>query len=76
MQGEPKTKILALTFGLVLLYIALAMYFAPRIQEHPLPIWFPYFGPSYILATMIVVMVFTGLGRQRHWRASVQILAS
>ncbi len=56
---KPKTKILALTFGLVLPYIALAMYFALRIQEHPLPTWFPYFGLSYILATMIVVMVFS-----------------
>jgi hypothetical protein len=56
---KPKTKILALIFGLVLPYIALVMYFALRIQEHPLPTWFPYFGLSYILATMIVVMVFS-----------------
>ena len=40
---KPKTKILALTFGLVLPYIALAMYFALRIQEHPLSTWFPVF---------------------------------
>jgi hypothetical protein len=41
--------------------MALVMYFALRIQEHPLPAWFPYFGLSYILGTMILVMV---LGRR------------
>ena len=56
---KPKTKILALTFSLVLPYIALVIYFALRIQEHPLPTWFPYFGLSYILATIIVVMFFS-----------------
>ena len=56
---KPKTKILALTFGLILPYLALAMYFALRIQEHPLPTWFPYFGLSYILGTIVVVMVFS-----------------
>lgn len=56
---KPKTKILILVFSLVLPYMALVMYFALRIQEHPLPIWFPYFGLSYILGTIIVVMVFS-----------------
>lgn len=56
---KPKTKILTLTFSLVLPYIALVTYFALRTQEHPLPTWFPYFGLSYILATMILVMVFS-----------------
>lgn len=56
---KPKTKILALTFGLILPYIAIAMYFALRVQEHPLPTWFPYFGLSYILATILVVMLYS-----------------
>ncbi len=56
---NPKEKIVALTFALVLPYIAIVMYFALRVQEHPLPNWFPYFGLSYILGTMIVVMVFS-----------------
>jgi hypothetical protein len=56
---KPKTKILALTFGLILPYVAFAMYFALRVQGHPLPTWFPYFGLSYILATMLVVMLYS-----------------
>ncbi len=56
---KPKTKILTLTFSLILPYLALAMYFALRIQEHPLPTWFPYFGLSYLLGTIVVVMVFS-----------------
>lgn len=56
---KPKTKILLLTFSLILPYFALAMHFALRIQEHPLPTWFPYFGLSYLLGTIVVVMVFS-----------------
>lgn len=56
---KPKTKILALTFSLIVPYLALVMYFALRIQEHPLPTWFPHFGLLYILGTLIVVMVFS-----------------
>ncbi len=56
---NPRTKILALTFGLVLPYIGLVVYFSLRIQDHPLPNWFPYFGLSYILATMMVLMFFS-----------------
>jgi hypothetical protein len=56
---KPKTKILALTFGLILPYVAFAIYFALRVEEHPLPTWFPYFGLSYILATMLVVMLYS-----------------
>src|SRR5690242_4628997 len=63
---KPKTKILALTFGLVLPYAAIATYFALRVQEHPLPNWFPYFGLSYILATILVVMLYS---RKIHRRA-------
>jgi hypothetical protein len=55
---KPKTKILALMFGLLLPYFALAMYFAFRIREHPLPTWFPYFGLSYFLGTILLVMAF------------------
>jgi hypothetical protein len=55
---KPKTKILALTFGFILPYMALVMYFALRVHEHPLPTWFLYFGLSYIFATMIVVALF------------------
>ena len=55
---KPKIRILALIFGLVLPYIGLVMYFSLRIQEHPLPTWFPYFGLSYTLAAMMVVMFF------------------
>jgi hypothetical protein len=56
---KAKTQILVLVLSLILPYVALVMYFALRIQEHPLPTWIPYFGVSYILATMIVVMVFS-----------------
>jgi len=56
---KPKAKILALIFALVLPYFALVMYFVLRIQGHPLPTWFPYFGLSYILGTIVVVMVFS-----------------
>ena len=58
---QAKNKIRVLIFGLVLPYMALVMYFALRIQEHPLPAWFPYFGLLYLLGTMILVMV---LGRR------------
>lgn len=47
----------ALIFGLVLPYLAAVMYFALRIQDHPLPTWFPYFGLTYLLGSMIVVIV-------------------
>ncbi len=56
---KPKSKILALAFGLILPYFALVMYLALRIQRHPLPTWFPYFGLSYILGTIIVVTIFS-----------------
>jgi len=46
---------LVLIYGLVLPYIALVMYFALRIRDHPLPAWFTYFAPSYMLAAMILV---------------------
>lgn len=55
----PKKMVLALAFALILPYIAIVTYFALRVQEHPLPIWFPYFGMPYILGTMIVVMIFS-----------------
>jgi hypothetical protein len=56
---QPKTKIRALIFGLVLPYFAIVMYFVLRMQEQPLPTWFPYFGLSYLLATMILVTAFS-----------------
>ena len=37
-------------------YFAFAMYFALRIQEHPLPTWFPYFGMTYLLGSIILVI--------------------
>jgi hypothetical protein len=58
-------------FGLILPYMAVAMYFALRIQEHPLPTWFPYFGLSYILGTIILVTVFS-----RRFNRSTQPLFS
>jgi hypothetical protein len=54
---QPKTKTRLLIFGLVIPYLALVMYFALRIQEHPLPAWLPYFGLSYLLGTMILVII-------------------
>jgi len=58
---QPKHKILALVFGLVLPYFALVMYFVLRMQgrpqEQPLPTWFPYFGMAYLLGTILVVTV-------------------
>lgn len=56
---KPKTKIVALIFGLILPYIAMVMYFGIRMQNHPLPTWFPYFGLSYMLGTIILVKVFS-----------------
>lgn len=58
---KPKTKITALMLGLLLPYMAVVMYFSFRIQEHPLPTWFPYFGLSYMLGTISFVVV---LGRK------------
>jgi hypothetical protein len=54
---QPKNKIRALIFSLVIPYLALVMYFALRVQEHPLPTWFPYFGMSYLLVSIILVTV-------------------
>ena len=54
---QPKNKIRALIFGLVLPYFAMVMYFVLRIQEHPLPTWFPYFGMTYLLGSIILVTV-------------------
>jgi hypothetical protein len=52
---QPKNKIRALIFGLVLPYFAVVMYFVLRIQDHPLPTWFPYFGLTYLLGSIILV---------------------
>ena len=54
---QSKNKIRALIIGLVLPYFAVVMYFVLRIQEHPLPTWFPYFGLTYLLGSMILVTV-------------------
>jgi hypothetical protein len=52
-----KNKIRALILGLVLPYFAVVMYFVLRIQDHPLPTWFPYFGLAYLLGSVIVLIV-------------------
>jgi hypothetical protein len=52
---HPKNKIRALIFGLVLPYFILVMYFVLRIRDHPLPTWFPYFGLTYLLGSIILV---------------------
>ncbi|GAC1663387.1 MAG: hypothetical protein NVS9B4_18090 [Candidatus Acidiferrum sp.] len=54
---QAKNKIRALIFSLVLPYFAVVMYFVFRIQEHPLPTWFPYFGMTYLLGSIILVTV-------------------
>jgi len=54
---QSKNKIRALILGLVVPYFAFVMYFALRIQEHPLPTWVPYFGMTYLLGTMVLVTV-------------------
>lgn len=56
---KPKVKIVVLTFGLIVPYLTLVEYVVLRSPEHTLPAWLPYFGLSYILGTMIVVMVFS-----------------
>jgi hypothetical protein len=58
---QAKNKIRALIFSLVLPYFAVVMYFVLRIQEHPLPAWFPYFGMVYLLGSIILV---TGVSRR------------
>lgn len=54
---QPKNKIRTLIFSLVIPYFVLVMYFVLRIQDHPLPTWFPYFGLTYLLGTMTLVTV-------------------
>ena len=54
---QAKNKIRTLIFGLVLPYFAVVMYFVLRIQDDPLPTWFPYFGMTYLLGTIILVTV-------------------
>jgi hypothetical protein len=61
---QPKNKIRALIFGLVLPYLTLVMYFVLRIQDHPLPTWFPYFGLTYLLGSIILVRVVSRKNRQ------------
>jgi hypothetical protein len=56
---KPKTKIVVLTVSLILPYLALVEYVAFRSPDNTLPIWLCYFGLSYILGTMIVVMAFS-----------------
>jgi len=45
--------------GLILPYFCLVTYFVLRIQEHPLPTWFPYFALCYLLGSMILVVAFS-----------------
>ncbi len=55
----PRRKIALLMFGLILPYMALVMYFVFPRSGHPepiLPSWFPYFGLSYILGSIVLVM--------------------
>ena len=58
---QAKNKILGLAFGLVLPYMALAMYFVLRGQgrphEQPLPAWFPYFAMAYLSGTTLLISV-------------------
>jgi hypothetical protein len=70
---QPKNKIRALIFALVLPYFAMAMYFVLRIQEHPLPIWFPYFGMAYLLGSIILIAVLSRkVARDSHPQTAVQ----
>lgn len=52
---QPRTKIIVLSCVLLLLYMAFVVFFAVRSEEHPLPTWFPYFGMSYILGSVLLV---------------------
>jgi hypothetical protein len=54
-----RSKILFFIFGLILPYLGLAMYFVSRLPEHPLPVWFPYFGACYLLGTVLLVAIVT-----------------
>jgi hypothetical protein len=56
---KPKTKTVLVTLGVFLPYFVIAFYFAFRIQRHPLPAWFPYFGLSYMLAGLILIPMIT-----------------
>ena len=40
-------------------FMATVMYVSLHTPEHSLPGWFPYFGLSYILVTVIFVMLFS-----------------
>jgi hypothetical protein len=55
----PRRKILFLMCGLILLYMALVVYFVFPRSGHPepmLPSWFPYFGLSYIFGSIVLVV--------------------
>lgn len=70
---QAKIKIRALVFGLVLPYFALVMYFILRIQEHPIPTWFAYFGLTYLLGSiMLVTLVSRRIARGSRPQAAVQ----
>jgi hypothetical protein len=55
----PRRKFVFLIFALIVPYMAFVMYFALRSSQpgQILPTWFPYFGLSYILGSMVLVMV-------------------
>jgi hypothetical protein len=64
----PRTQVRSLIFAFVVPYLVLVMYFALRASEHPLPSWLPYFGMSYLLATMVGVTILS----KRIYRAAPQ----
>lgn len=51
---QPQGKIHALFLGVLLPYIALAMFFVRRHQGQPLPIWLVYFGMACVVAIIVV----------------------
>jgi hypothetical protein len=56
---KAQTKIRVLIFSFVLPYTALVMYLAYRRPESsPFPYWYAYFGLSYLLLTMTIVVLY------------------
>ena len=61
-------RLRTLMFALILPYFGLAVYFALRLPQKPLPEWLPYLGAFYIFATILLVV----LASQRLSRGSIQ----
>jgi hypothetical protein len=63
----PKTKLTILLFGLILPYMALAIYMGFRLRGNIVPLWFRYVAPCYLVVAVSVFIV----GRKKILASSV-----